>query len=152
MFSPYALSNLLTYKKAINCSIFYDRNFPSQTPIIYGLSQYSSNVADYTTVYITGENFIYGNSNSKSINNTSGTATSTTIVYMTANNGLGEKISIPTIFYSSTYISFVVPSNISIGNYVLKVGVKSTISGGNGTGMAAATNILLSNNEIYNLT
>lgn len=136
MFSISSLTNTLTYKKIQTCN---SNSFPSQTPIIYGLSQYTSSIQDtYTTIYITGQNFVYGENNTQ--------------IYFISNTTPSTIQIIPTLFYSSTYVSFVIPSSQITGTYTLKVAVKSTISGGNGTGMLSATTILFSNPQTYILT
>jgi hypothetical protein len=66
------------------CRQYYN-TIPNLTPEMYSLSTYSSNNGTYTTVYVTGKNFL--------INNT----------YIKFGN-----VNLPVIFYSSLNISFVV--------------------------------------------
>jgi len=143
MFSLYAFSSTLNYGTAAACQgATLERTFPSQTPAIYGLSQYSSVAGAYTVVYITGDNFVYGSTPRGGTN---------TVVYLTPTGG-GTRTIVPTSFASSSNVSFVMPTNLAAGTYTLVVAVKSTVSGGNGTGMLAATTILFSNSETYTLT
>lgn len=121
-----------------------EKVFPNQTPIIYSLSQYSSNQGEYTVIYITGENFVYGNSKN-------GNSSKNTEVIMISNNGTGEKTIIQTTYYSSNNISFVVPVNFSSGIYKLYVSVKSTITGGSSAAVSGVSTILFSNNVFYNI-
>ena len=74
--------------------------YPSFTPVIYNLSVTTSQVGQYSLVYITGSNFVAGS------------------VYV--NFGLNTYI--PVTYYSSFNISFVVPiTNIIPGSYIVKV-------------------------------
>jgi hypothetical protein len=74
--------------------------YPSFTPVIYNLSVTTSQVGQYSLVYITGSNFVAGS------------------VYV--NFGLNTYI--PVTYYSSFNISFVVPITIIIpGSYIVKV-------------------------------
>jgi hypothetical protein len=75
----------------------YLETFPNLTPEIYSFSTYYSNNGNYTTVYVTGKNFL--------INNT----------YIKFGN-----TRIPVSFVSSQNISFVV-QNFAEGNYSVNV-------------------------------
>ena len=81
----------------------YKPFLPSFTPTINNISVTSSKYKNYSVVYITGSNFLppaYGNT------------------YVNFGEAFTE---IPIIFYSSFYISFVVPLNTAIGEYQIKV-------------------------------
>lgn len=81
----------------------YKPILPSFTPSIYNLSKYSCNYNEYAIIYITGSNFlppVYG---------------TTYVTFGNANTNL------PIVFYSSFNISFVVPYNVSKGNYKINV-------------------------------
>jgi hypothetical protein len=80
----------------VRCRL-YTPKLPSFTPIVYNLSQTTSDAGTYALVYITGENFL---------------PNSTTYV----NFGNSFK-NIPVTYYSSFNISFVVPLNAPKGNY-----------------------------------
>lgn len=108
--------------------------YPSQVPVIYGLSQYSSQQGTYVVVNITGDNFVYGSNN--------------TIVYMT-NTSTGYKVSIPATYYNTVACSFAVPTTLVTGSYKVVVGVKSTI-GSSGSGYSA-TALLFSNEVGYDV-
>lgn len=109
--------------------------YPSQVPVIYGLSQYASQQGVYVVVNVTGYNFVYGNNN--------------TIVYIT-NTTTGNKVSIPATYYNTVACSFAVPTTLAAGSYKVVVGVKSTI-GSNGSGYSATT-LLFSNEVGYVIT
>jgi hypothetical protein len=85
--------NIQTQRK--KC-FFVRNNLPSFTPIIYGLSQSSSNASIFTEIFITGENFFRNG---------------TTYV------NFGAIKNIPVTYYSSFNISFIVPTNATPGNY-----------------------------------
>lgn len=77
----------------------YKGFLPNVNPIIYTLSQNSSNVGLYTVVAITGQNFTpYG-----------------------TNVNFGSYKNLPTIYYSAFNVSFIVPMNALIGNYNVQV-------------------------------
>jgi hypothetical protein len=101
---------------------------PNINPIIYGLSTYSSNINDYTVVYITGENFFpFGSSSIK----------------------FGSLENLSVTYYSSFNISFIIPQiinySIQTGTYTVQV-----------TNINNSTNlfpsILYSNKVSYTLT
>jgi len=77
----------------------YKGFLPNKNPVINSLSNYISSFGIYNVVYITGVNFT---------------------TYGTSVN-FGPYKNIPVIFFSSSYISFVVPVNIPIGNYNVQV-------------------------------
>lgn len=116
--------------------------FPNQTPILYGLSQYSSNQSQYVQIYVTGENFVYGNSNNSSSN---------TQIIMILKTNLSQRTVIQTTYYSSNLVSFIVPTNLNPGIYDLYVSVKSTITGGSSAAVSGVTKILFSNTTNYNI-
>ena len=90
-----------TVKKCRSYKGFY----PNLTPIIYGLSQYSSNQNVYTLVYLNGLNILpYG---------------STTLNF-------GSFKNIPFTYLSSFNISFSVPINAIKGTYYLQLLTQST--------------------------
>jgi hypothetical protein len=112
------------------------KEYPSQVPVIYGLSAYESNVGTYTQVFVTGLNFVYGPNN--------------TIVYFTSTT-TGEVTSIPVSYFSSSGISFVVPTTLSAGTYTAAVGVKSSIGGKMPGAGATITTLLFSNTVLYTI-
>lgn len=79
----------------------YKQFYPNINPVIYELSIYTAQSNTYTVVYITGENFFpYG----------------TTSI----NFGTTYK-NIPITYFSSSYISFVLPDNVTPSNYNVQV-------------------------------
>jgi hypothetical protein len=88
-----------------SCSISRN-NLPSFTPVIYGLSQNSSNSGVYTVVYIVGTNFLPNGTTYIKFGNTQNTQNTQNI---------------QVIYYSSMNISFIVPSNVGPGNYNINV-------------------------------
>lgn len=90
--------NLASFQK-FNNTCKYQKIYPNTSPIIYNLSQYSSQSGNYTIVYIHGLNFLFN---------------STTVTFGTITN-------IPVTFYSSNDISFVIPINSLPGSYSVQV-------------------------------
>jgi hypothetical protein len=88
----YMSSLQIQYSSRSKCKKFFN-TFPNLTPEIYSFSTYNSNNGDYTTVYVSGINFL--------INNT----------YIKFGN-----IRIQASFISSQNISFVV-QNFKVGKY-----------------------------------
>lgn len=84
-----------TQTQTRNCS-FGRNNLPSFTPMIHGLSQTSSKAGVFAEVFINGENFFRNG---------------TTYI------NFGNIKKIPVTYYSSFNISFIVPTNITAGNY-----------------------------------
>jgi hypothetical protein len=76
--------------------------YPSFTPAIYSLSQNISAHDTYSLVYINGNNF-----QSPSIATT----------YINFTNALNSYTRLPITFFSSSYISFVVPNAAPAGTY-----------------------------------
>jgi len=105
---------------------------PNINPVIYGLSTYTSNVNDYTVLYITGQNFFpFGTS------------------YV--NFGQFENISVT--YYSSFNISFNIPFSIfETNNKIIKPGTYDiqVININNSTNLFPTT--LYSNKVSYTLT
>lgn len=81
----------------------YSIGYPNYSPIIYGLSTYSSMQGRYTQVTISGNNFSLGN----------------TIGYSVVNFGNYQRL--PITYYSSTSISFIVPTDAMNGKYAVQV-------------------------------
>jgi hypothetical protein len=75
-------------------------SYPDTSPIILGLSIYSSVQGAYTVVYVTGYNFQIGGT--------------TTVSFGTYQN-------ISVTFYSSMNISFVIPTKAIAGTYIVQV-------------------------------
>lgn len=88
----YMTSLQIQYSSRSKCKKFFN-TFPNLTPEIYSFSTYNSNNSDYTTVYVSGINFL--------INNT----------YIKFGN-----MRIQASFISSQNISFVV-QNFKVGKY-----------------------------------
>lgn len=136
MFSLINLNKILTYKKNYSCyNSTFERTFPSQTPAIYGLSQYSSISGTYVQIEITGDKFVYGSG--------------LTNVYMALKSNASIKKILPISYLSSTNLTFIIPSEFNAGEYNIRVAVKSTIQTGNG--MISPTTILFSNTLTYTL-
>jgi len=76
--------------------------YPSFTPIIYSLSTYTSVHGTYSLVYINGANF---------------QVPCIATTYINFTNAVNSYTRIPITFYSSYYISFVVPTNAPTGTY-----------------------------------
>ena len=77
----------------------YVNAYPIFTPVIYGLSTYTSISGNYTQVNVYGNNFTCGSR----------------IGYTVIN--FGDFINLPINFYGSTNISFIVPTQASPGIY-----------------------------------
>jgi len=84
--------------KRISCRK-HNSFLPNVNPSIFSLSNNISAPGVYSLIYITGENFIPYN---------------TTVTFGIIQN-------IPIVFYSSSYISFVVPTNVTENNYQIQV-------------------------------
>jgi hypothetical protein len=76
--------------------------YPSFTPVINSISVNSSISGVYTVVYISGSNFLPPSNGDTYVN-------------------FGSYTHLPIIFYSSFNISFIVPLNVSIGFYNIRV-------------------------------
>jgi hypothetical protein len=85
----------VTQTQTRSCS-FGRNNLPSFTPIIYGVSKTSSNAGMFAEVFITGENFFRNG---------------TTYI------NFGNIQQLPITYYSSFNISFIVPIDVTAGNY-----------------------------------
>jgi hypothetical protein len=83
----------------MSCSEGY---LPSFTPVIYSLSVYKSIQGKHTVVYVSGDKFQYP---------------ALGITYVS----FGSYKNLPIVFYSTTYISFVVPIDAPPGNYSVTV-------------------------------
>ncbi len=90
--------NLASFRK-FNNTCKYQNFYPNTSPIIYNLSQSSSQSENYTILYIYGLNFLYN---------------STTVTFGTITN-------IPVNFYTSNDISFSIPINSLPGSYSVQV-------------------------------
>jgi len=80
--------------------------YPNFTPVIYTLSTNTSIHGTYSLVYIDGNNF-----------QTPSIATT----YINLKNSVNSYTKIPITFYSSYYISFVVPIDAPVGTYSVVV-------------------------------
>ena len=87
---------------SVKCRKF-EYKYPNTTPVILNFSPAESQVDNYTVCYINGLNF--------SKENTTGNSTVT----------FGSITNIPVTFYSSLNISFVVPNDLAVGTYSVKV-------------------------------
>ena len=102
---PTFLSNPITSNstniktKQITCRLFQNV-IPSFTPVINNLSVTQSTASEYSLVYVNGLNFL---------------PNGTTYV------NFGPYNNIPVTFYSSFYLSFVVPPMATAGNYNVTV-------------------------------
>lgn len=83
----------------MSCSEGY---LPSFTPVIYNLSVYKSIQGKHTVVYVSGDNF---------------QSPVTGITYV----NFGSYKNLPIVFYSTVYISFVVPIDALADNYSVTV-------------------------------
>ena len=93
-FFPNGVLNAVKVRSTRNCRKFKSE-YPSFTPILSNLSTTSSPSGVYSLVYISGSNFL---------------PNGTTLVKF------GNEY-LPVIYYSSSYLSFVVPLNVTAGNY-----------------------------------
>jgi hypothetical protein len=80
--------------------------YPSYVPAIFNLSVSTSIHGKYTLVYITGGNFQPPCSG---------------ITYVNFTNASSSYKNLPIIFFSTTYLSFVIPIDAAIGNYSIVV-------------------------------
>ena len=105
---------------------------PNINPIIYTLSSYTSNVNDYKTIYISGENFFpFGTSYVK----------------------FGSLENLEVTYYSSFNVSFSIPSSIlQTNNNLIKAGTYDVqvVTTNNSTNLFPT--ILYSNKVSYTLT
>jgi hypothetical protein len=90
----------VTPKTTRNCRRYNKEIYPSFTPIINGLSVISSSSGIYSLVFVNGSNFL---------------PNGTTFIQF------GNYGYLPVTYYSSFYISFVVPLNAVAGNYNVQV-------------------------------
>ena len=97
-FFPNGVLNILKARTGRNCRKSKPK-YPSFTPILSSLSTTTSPSKGYSLVYISGSNFL---------------PDGTTIVKFG-----GQYL--PVIYYSSSYLSFVVPLNAGIGNYPVQI-------------------------------
>jgi hypothetical protein len=89
----------VTPKTTRNCR-GYNGFYPSFTPVLGNLSVTSSSIAEYSLVYVNGSNFLPNG---------------------TSFIKFGNYGYLPITYYSSFYISFVVPLNAVAGNYDVQV-------------------------------
>jgi len=110
----------------------YNGFYPSFTPTISSLSKTTSKSGTYSLVYINGTNFL---------------PSSLGTTYVIFGN-----ISLPITFYSSFNISFVVPLNVTPGNYPVSVVnvYNDNFSPSINQSYAGVNNF--SNSVIYNIT
>ena len=100
-----ACTSTLTISPIVKRIIINPKGFlPNITPIIYGLSTYTSKITAYTVVYISGANFF---------------------PFGTTNVTFGPFSNIPVTYYSSYNISFTLPqttrSILALGTYSVQV-------------------------------
>ena len=98
-FYPSSVNNYSLQNTSKNCRK-YNSFYPSFTPILNGLSVTSSSYGAYSLVYITGSNFL---------------PSGTTFIKF------GSYGYLPVTYYSSSYLSFLVPLNSIPGNYPIQV-------------------------------
>lgn len=96
-------SKLQMQYRVVNRCRAYIAQAPDITPYISGLSTYSSVATSYTIVYVTGNNF--------SLQGSTGVSTIT----------FGNIKNIPVTYLSPNNIAFVVPNNLGVGTYAVKV-------------------------------
>lgn len=107
--------------------------YPSFTPVIFSLSRTSSTKGSYSVVYVNGLNFLPSSVGSTYVN-------------------FGSYTNLPIIYFSSTYLSFVVPLNAKVDNYSVVV---VNVYNGNFSPQVniSYSGILnISNAEIYTIT
>lgn len=97
-FFPNGVLNAVRTRSTRNCRKFKSE-YPSFTPILSNLSITSSPSGVYSLVYISGSNYL---------------PDGTTLVKF------GNQY-LPVIYYSSSYLSFVVPLNVTAGNYPVQI-------------------------------
>jgi len=98
-FSSSIVPNSVRPKSARNCRKF-NSSYPSFTPILSSLSTTSSPSGGYSLVYVNGDNFLPNGTTSVKF---------------------GNYGYLPVTYYSSYYLSFVVPLDASIGNYQVQI-------------------------------
>jgi hypothetical protein len=129
-FFPSGISNAIRVRSGRNCRKSKPK-YPSFTPILSSLSTTTSPVGGYSLVYISGSNYL---------------PDGTTIVKF-------GNTYLPVIYYSSSYLSFVVPLNAGKGNYPVQI---ANIYNGNFSPVVNQSypgNINLSTNSIiYTIT
>jgi len=129
-FFPNGILNAKAIRSQRNCRKSKPK-YPSFTPVLSGLSTTTSPSGGYSLVYISGSNYL---------------PDEVTIVKF-GNDYL------PVIYYSSSYLSFVVPLNLNPGNYPVRV---ANIYNGNFSPVVNQSypgNINLSDNSIiYTIT
>jgi len=129
-FFPNGISNAIRIRSGRNCRKSKPK-YPSFTPILYSLSTTTSPAGGYSLVYISGSNYL---------------PDGTTIVKF-------GNTYLPVIYYSSSYLSFVVPLNAGKGNYAVQI---ANIYNGNFSPVVNQSypgNINLSTNSItYTIT
>ena len=124
-----ACTSTLTTSPIVKRIIKQSKGFlPNITPVIYGLSTYTSNISEYTVIYISGTNFF---------------------PFGTTNVTFGPFTNIPVTYYSSYNISFSLPQStrsiLALGTYSVQV-----TSVNNKTNLFPST--LYSNKVLYKLT
>lgn len=97
-FFPNGILNILRARTGRRCRKSKPK-YPSFTPILSSLSTTTSPAGRYSLVYISGSNYL---------------PNGTTFVKF------GNQY-LPVIYYSSFYLSFVVPLNAGIGNYPVQI-------------------------------
>jgi hypothetical protein len=129
-FFPNGYLNAVRARSGRNCRKSKPK-YPSFTPILSGLSTTTSPSGGYSLVYISGSNYL---------------PDGVTLVKF------GNEY-LPVIYYSSSYLSFVVPLNFNPGNYAVRV---ANIYNGNFSPVVNQSypgNINLSDNSIiYTIT
>ena len=124
-----ACTSTLTTSPIVKRIIKNPKGFlPNITPIIYGLSTYTSKISEYIVIYISGANFF---------------------PFGTTNVTFGPFNNIPVTYYSSFSISFSLPQStrsiLALGTYSVQV---TTIN--NSTNLFPTT--VYSNKVLYTLT
>jgi hypothetical protein len=129
-FFPNGILNARGIRSARNCRKSKPK-YPSFTPILSSLSTTTSPSGGYSLVYISGSNYLPDG-----------------VTYVKFGNEY-----LPVIYYSSSYLSFVVPLNLNPGNYPVRI---ANIYNGNFSPVVNQSypgNINLSDNSIiYTIT
>ena len=131
-FSSYSnnATNSVRPKTSRNCRKSKS-SYPSFTPILSSLSTTSSPLGGYSLVYVNGYNFL---------------PNGTTFIKF------GNYGYLPAIYYSSSNLSFVVPSNAAVGNYQVQVANRYDNNFSPQINQSYPGNINLSNSITYTIT
>ncbi len=120
----------VTPKTTRSCRKYRDV-YPSFTPVLNQLSTISSSAGAYSLVYVNGSNFLPNG---------------------TTSIKFGDYGYIPVIYYSSVYLSFVIPLNATAGSYNVQVVNLYTGNFSPEVNQSCPSNRNFSNSIIYTIT